>query len=30
MYVEDATRRLMEIRFVASESAFDYFASTRS
>jgi len=30
VYVDDATSRLMEIRFVASESAFDYFASTRS
>jgi transposase len=30
VYVDDATSRLMELRFVASESAFDYFASTRS
>jgi Helix-turn-helix domain len=30
VYVDDATCRLMELRFVASESAFDYFASTRA
>lgn len=30
VYVDDATSRLMELRFVASESAFDYFASTRT
>lgn len=30
VYVDDATSRLMEVRFVASESTFDYFASTRS
>jgi hypothetical protein len=30
VYVDDATGRLMELRFVPSESAFDYFASTRS
>jgi len=30
VYVDDATSRLMEIRFVASESTFDYFASTES
>ncbi len=29
VYVDDATGRLMELRFAASESAFDYFASTR-
>jgi hypothetical protein len=29
VYVDDATSRLMELRFVASESAFDYFASWR-
>jgi hypothetical protein len=29
-YVDDATSRLMELRFAASESAFDYFASTRA
>jgi hypothetical protein len=29
VYVDDATSRLMEIRFVASESTFDYFATTR-
>jgi hypothetical protein len=29
-YVDDATSRLQELRFVASESAFDYFASTRA
>jgi transposase len=28
-YVDDATSRLMELRFAASESAFDYFAATR-
>jgi transposase len=30
VYVDDATSRLMELSFVASESAFDYFASTRA
>jgi hypothetical protein len=30
VYVDDATSRLMELRFVTVESAFDYFASTRS
>jgi len=30
VYVDDATSRLMELRFVVSESAFDYFAATRS
>ena len=30
VYVDDATSRLMALRFVASESAFDYFASTRA
>jgi transposase len=30
VYVDDATSRLMELRFAASESAFDYFASTRA
>ena len=30
VYVDDATSRLVELRFTASESAFDYFASTRS
>ena len=30
VYADDATSRLMELCFVASESAFDYFASTRS
>jgi len=30
VYVDDATSRLMELRFVASESAFDYFTSTRT
>jgi len=28
--VDDATSRLMELRFVVSESAFDYFGSARS
>jgi hypothetical protein len=28
VYVDDATGRLMELRFVEVESAFDYFAST--
>lgn len=28
-FVDDATSRLMHLRFVASESAFDYFRSTR-
>ncbi len=30
VYVDDATSRLMELRFVPSESAFDYFTSTRA
>jgi hypothetical protein len=30
VYVDDATSRLMEIRFVDSESTFDYFAATQS
>jgi hypothetical protein len=30
VYVDDATGRLMELRFVEVESAFDYFASTRA
>jgi hypothetical protein len=30
VYVDDATSRLMELRFVRSESTFDYFESTRS
>jgi len=30
VYVDDATGRLMELRFVESESAFDYFAATES
>jgi hypothetical protein len=30
VYVDDATSELMELRFVASESAFDYFAATKS
>ena len=30
VYVDDATSRLTELRFVASESAFSYFASTRT
>src|ERR1700680_5095450 len=29
-FVDDATRRLMELRFVASESPFDYFRTTRA
>jgi hypothetical protein len=29
VYVDDATGRLMELRFVRSESTFDYFAATR-
>jgi transposase len=29
VYVDDATSRLMELRFVVSESAFSYFASTK-
>ncbi len=29
LYVDDATSRLQELRFVESESALDYFASTR-
>ena len=28
-FIDDATSRIMELRFVASESAFDYFRSTR-
>ena len=30
VYVDDATSQLMEIRFVDSESTFDYFAATQS
>jgi hypothetical protein len=30
VYVDDATGELMELRFARSESAFDYFASTRA
>jgi hypothetical protein len=30
VYVDDATGRLMELRFAESESTFDYFAATRS
>jgi hypothetical protein len=30
VYIDDATGRLMELRFAHSESAFDYFAATRS
>jgi len=30
VYVDDATSRLMELRFVVSESAFDYFEATRT
>lgn len=30
VYVDDATGQLMELRFVESESAFDYFEATRS
>jgi hypothetical protein len=30
VYVDDATSRLMELRFVQSESTFDYFDATRS
>jgi len=30
VYVDDATSRLMELRFVKSESTFDYFEATRS
>jgi transposase len=30
VYVDDATSRLMKLLFVRSESAFDYFAATRS
>lgn len=29
VYIDDATSRLVELRFVKSESTFDYFASTR-
>ncbi len=29
-FVDDATSRLMQLRFVASESAFDYFRTTRA
>ena len=29
-FVDDATSRLMTLRFVASESAFDYFRTTRA
>jgi hypothetical protein len=28
-FVDDATSRLMTLRFVASESVFDYFRTTR-
>ena len=30
VYVDDATSRLMALRFVASESTFDYFAATKT
>jgi hypothetical protein len=30
VYVDDATSRLMELRFVESESVFDYFTSTKA
>lgn len=30
VYVDDATSRIMELRFVRSESAFSYFEATRS
>jgi hypothetical protein len=30
VYVDDATSKLMELRFVLTESAFDYFDATRS
>jgi hypothetical protein len=30
VFVDDATSRLMHLRFVASESAFAYFQTTRS
>jgi hypothetical protein len=29
-FVDDTTSRLMQLRFFASESAFDYFRSTRA
>src|ERR1700693_5372168 len=29
-FVDDATGRLMQLRFAASESAFDYFRTTRA
>ena len=29
-YIDDATSRIMELRFVADESTFEYFAATRS
>src|SRR2546423_5510071 len=29
-FIDDATSRIMALRFVASESAFDYFRATRS
>jgi hypothetical protein len=29
-FVDDATSRLMQLRFVASESTFDYFRTTRA
>jgi hypothetical protein len=29
-FVDDATSRLMHLRFVASESTFDYFRATRT
>ncbi len=30
VYVDDATGRLMELRFVATESTFDYFEATQA
>lgn len=30
VYIDDATGQLMQLRFVASESTFDYFAATRA
>ncbi|MBO0223022.1 ISNCY family transposase, partial [Vibrio parahaemolyticus] len=30
VYVDDATGRIMEMRFVASESTFNYFEATRA
>jgi hypothetical protein len=29
VFVDDATGRIMQVRFVGSESTFDYFAATR-